>query len=45
MRSNRLSAVAMVDSETDAMIKLERSGVTSVVDENGGECDMKVLSE
>ena len=40
-RRNRFNAVAVVDSETDATIKLEGSGVTSVVDGNGGELDMK----
>ena len=41
MRGNHFNAVAVLDSETDATIKLEGSGVTSVVDGNGGELDMK----
>ena len=41
MRNNHFSAVAVVDSETDATIQLQGSGVTSVVDENGKEIDSK----
>ena len=43
MRSNRFSAVAVIDSETDATIKLEGSGVTSVVDGSGRELDMQTF--
>ena len=39
---NRFNAVAVVDSQAmDAFIVLQGSGVTSVVDENGEELDMK----
>ena len=45
VRANQFNAVAVVDSETDAAIELEGSGVTSVVDENGKERDMQRLLE
>ena len=41
MRGNHFSAVAVVDPEAHALIMLRESGVTSVVDENGREQDMK----
>ena len=40
VRGNNFNAVAVVDSDTPATIKLKESGVTSVVDENGREQDM-----
>ena len=40
-RRNQFNAVAVVESETNATIKLQESGVTSVVDENGREQVMK----
>ena len=39
-RDNNFNAVAVVESETLATIKLRGSGVTSVVNENGRELDM-----
>ena len=41
VRRNNFNAIAVVESETDVTIELEGSGVTSVVDENGRELDMK----
>ena len=41
LRRNRLNDIGVVDSQVHANIKLEESGVTSVVDENGKEVDMK----
>ena len=40
-QGNNFNAVAVVDSETCATIRLQGSGVTSVVDENGKAQDMK----
>ena len=40
VQGNHLNAIAVVDSRTDATIKLKGSGVTSVVGENGRELDM-----
>ena len=40
-RGNQFNAVAVAESEAHATIKLDGSGVTSVVDENGRELDMK----
>ena len=45
VRNNHFSDVALVDSKTNATTKLEGSGVTSVVDENGRELDMKRFLE
>ena len=39
-QGNHSNAVAVVDSKTNAIISLERSGVTSVVDENGRKRNM-----
>ena len=41
LRGNQFNAIAMVDSKTNATIELRGSGVTSVVDENGREQNMK----
>ena len=41
LRGNHFNALAVVDSKTYVDIKLEGSGVTSVVDENGGELHMR----
>ena len=41
VRRNHFNAIAVVDSKTHTNIELRRSGVTSVVDENGKEQDMK----
>ena len=41
VRDNHFNAIAVIDSKTDATIKLEGSGVTSVVDEGGEEVDMQ----
>ena len=40
-RSNYFQAIAVVHSETRAVIKLKGSGVMSIVDENGKEADTK----
>ena len=40
-QGNHFNAVAVVDSEAFAMVNLRGSGVTSVVDENGREIDIK----
>ena len=40
-RRNQFNAVAVVESETNDTIKLEISGVTSVVNENGNEVHMQ----
>ena len=42
---NRFNAAAMVDPKEGTFIKLRESGVTSVVDENGKEFDMKRFFE
>ena len=41
MQFNNFNSVAVVHSKTHANIKLQESGVTSVVDENGKELDSK----
>ena len=41
VQENKFNAVAVVDSKTRARIMLRGSGVSSVVDENGGEIYMK----
>ena len=41
LRDNNFNAIAVVGPETEANINLKGSGVTSVVDENGAELDMK----
>ena len=41
VRGNHFNAISVVDSKIHATIKLEGSGVASVVDENGGEQDMQ----
>ena len=43
VRINRFSAVTVIESETDATIKLEGSGVTSILDENGRELDIRMF--
>ena len=45
VRGNKFYAVAVVDSETDAIIQLRGSGVTSVVDKNGKKLDTKRFFE
>ena len=45
VRGNHFNAIAVIDSKTRATIKLEMSGVTSVVAENGKERDMKLFLE
>ena len=41
IRANLFNAIAVVDSQTHATVKLEGSGVTSAVDENGIEVAMQ----
>ena len=45
LRGKQFNAIAVVDSITRTTIKLEMSGVTSVVAENGKERDMKLFVE
>ena len=45
LRGNNFDAIAAIDSKTDASIKLEGSGVTSVVDGNGRELDSQRFFE
>ena len=42
-RGNHFDAIGVVESKIHARIKLEESGVTSVVDENGNEQDMQLF--
>ena len=42
-QGNQFNAIAVVDSNLRAIIKLEGSGVTSVLDENGRERDMELF--
>ena len=44
-QENQLNSIAVVHSKPHATIKLRGSGVTSVVDENGREQDMKRFPE
>ena len=45
VRGNHFNAIAVIDSKTRASIKLDMSGVTSVVAENGKERNMKLFLE
>ena len=44
-RVNHFSAVGTIDSKQNAIINLQGSGVTSVVDENGRAQDIKPFLE